>query len=258
MVKVRTAKFVRGLGFTIVSLWVGLGLLPAFGNKSIISLSGMMGSSVTTVLLRIPKPVLLPSASTALSVQVRDANGQPVTGAIVNFITSAGTVNPVTLTADGSGTATAIYTANNNQGQAIITAEVNGVTATAFVEIRNMLQTDASTNAVTVETSADRRKPGEQATIIATILDAAGQPVKDENVTFFSSLGELNPASGITGVDGKTVSTFTAGNDNGQASIVALSGYASGTTKIQVAGEPVATATPVVSGYKIYLPSIAR
>jgi hypothetical protein len=55
---------------------------------------------------------------------------------------------------------------------------------------------------------------GTTCTVTATITDANGNPVKDVTVNWTSSgCGSVDPITGVTGSDGTTPTTFTAGNN---------------------------------------------
>jgi hypothetical protein len=235
-----------GLGLMLISVlfWMGANSLPALGRTHAASSLAKAGDGVAAILLHSQTVVLSPNSSTGLTVLVRDAAGRPVAGVAVDFSADFGTVAPATVTSDENGVAETTYTATSRHGQVVITADVNGVTDTAYVEIRSASPSEVSTNTVAPATNVNKRKPGEQATITVTVFDPSGKPIKGEPVTFFGSLGEVNPASGITDAAGKVATTFTAGNYNGKANIVALSGYGSGTIEVEVIGAPVENPTP--------------
>src|SRR5262245_31017491 len=81
------------------------------------------------------------------------------------------------------------------------------------------IQLTANTNVLPINGST---------TIIAQVLEAAGTPPHSgTHVTFTTSLGSLQPSDVSTDVGGRAFTTFLAGNNNGTATISALSGGAS-------------------------------
>jgi uncharacterized protein YfaS (alpha-2-macroglobulin family) len=255
MQQLRAARMSLGLALVSV-LWLGAHALPALSSTT--ALPAKPGAGAATILLRSRTMVLAPNSSALLAAQVRDTEGRPVSGATVSFSANSGAVVPAKVVSDGNGAAEMVYTANSGQGQVVITAEANGARDVVYLEIRNTGLPEGSSNTVALAASADKRKPGEQATITVTVLDPSGNPVRGETVTLFGSLGEVSPASGVTDAAGKATSIFTAGNSSGQARIVALSGSGSGATEVQVIGASVATPTPVPVDRRVLLPLTTR
>lgn len=214
-------------------------------------------ANAAVILLHSQAAILLPKSSTVLSVQVRDANGHPFAGVPVRFSADSGAVSPATVVSDVGGVAATTYTADTGLGQVVVAAEVNGAIETAYLEIRSSVLSEPATNTVVVDANVDKQKPGDQTAITVIVLDPSGAPVIGETVTIFSSFGEVNPASATTNLDGKVTSTFTAGNYNGRARIVALSGNGSGATDIQVIGPVFTTPTPIATGCGVFISPLA-
>src|SRR5204862_5331897 len=81
------------------------------------------------------------------------------------------------------------------------------------------IQLTASTNVLPVNGTT---------TVIAQVLEPAGTPPHSgTHVTFTTSLGTVQPAEAETDIGGRAIATFLAGNNNGTATITALSGGAS-------------------------------
>jgi uncharacterized protein (TIGR03437 family) len=68
----------------------------------------------------------------SLTVQIKDANGNPISGATIAFAVTSGnaTVNPTTATTNSQGTASTIATAAQSPGSIVVTASYLSVSAT--------------------------------------------------------------------------------------------------------------------------------
>jgi len=79
------------------------------------------------------------AATAPLAVKVLDANGNPITGAIVTWALTAGggTISATSSTTDASGIAIVMYTAGLTSGTATITATVSSLTPVTFTETIN-------------------------------------------------------------------------------------------------------------------------
>jgi len=141
------------------------------------------------------------------------SEGQPVVGENLRFGITAGQIESQSLVAtDGSGQAS-IQIRSSSAGPATITvaSDETGDPATQhsieFVATTpaNLSLSSSSTRVATTDTSA----------ITALVSDANGNPVKNQEVVFYSADlkgGQLNPASAVTNSEGEATVTFTAGN----------------------------------------------
>lgn len=78
----------------------------------------------------------LPSEqSTALTIQLRDAAGQPVAGELVTFFGALGTVTPTSAVTDANGRATARFQAGRIAGQGLISALAGAATHSASIQV---------------------------------------------------------------------------------------------------------------------------
>src|SRR3954463_15589742 len=74
--------------------------------------------------------------------------------------------------------------------------------------------------------------------IIAQVIEAGGTPPHSGTlVTFTTSLGTVQPSSAETDIQGRVIVRYSAGTNNGTATITAISGgvSASGTNAIKIA-----------------------
>ncbi|MCX6047960.1 MAG: Ig-like domain-containing protein [Chloroflexi bacterium] len=212
-------------------------------------------SNPPALLLLQADALVLPMNNGAAQVtaRVRDAQGNPVAGSLVQFQSVLGSVNPTIATTDGNGAATATFQATGTAGHALITANVNDLNREAAIQLVNPA-TSATTNALTLDFGPSQLDPGQTATINAVLRDSAGQPVAGELVTLFGSLGEVTPASAMSDATGHVTASYHAGSNAGAAMITALAGVAAKSVTFQV-GAPGA---PDPSAHKVFLPMVSR
>jgi hypothetical protein len=72
---------------------------------------------------------------TALTIQLRDAAGQPVAGELVSFFGALGEVSPASAVTDADGRATAQFQAGTISGQALITALAGSVSKSVSIQV---------------------------------------------------------------------------------------------------------------------------
>jgi hypothetical protein len=95
--------------------------------------------------------------------------------------------------------------------------------------------------------------------IIAQVIEASGTPPHSGTlVTFTTSLGSVQPSSAETDVQGRVVVRYSAGTNNGTATITAISGgvSASGTNAIKIAVGTAAAGRIAVNANPTQIPSI--
>ena len=156
-----------------------------------------------------------PGATVQLMAEVRDENGNVMSGATVSWSSSAPTVAAV----DGSGLVT---TAGN--GTATITATAGSATGTAAVTVAQ-----APNSVVVLPAEATTAILGEPLRLVAEAFDENGHAVEGAEFTWSSSDDQ------VAGVDGSGLVT-TVGN--GTATITASAGSVSGSTRITVVENP--------------------
>ncbi|MBX2824920.1 MAG: Ig-like domain-containing protein [Gammaproteobacteria bacterium] len=148
------------------------------------------------------------------TIQVRwISDGQPIIGQQLRFgITAGQIVTSNLVTTDGSGNAS-IQVSSSSAGPGTITvaAADDGDPATQH-DIEFVATTPAT---LALSSSSSRVATTDSSTITALVTDVNGNPVKNQEVVFYSADlkgGQLNPASGTTNSEGEATSTFTAGN----------------------------------------------
>lgn len=194
--------------------------------------------------------------ATPLTVRVRDEVGRPVPGVEVQFQSDLGTVTPGSVTTDAAGQASATFTAGGSPGQALVTAQANGLAQQTAIQLVKP-GGDATTHQLALEFASGKLEHGQQATLSAILRDASGQPVAGELVSFFGSLGVVSPASAMSDANGRVTATYRAGDAPGRAMVTALAGYSSRSATFQV-GAPVTPPPPPGGQHSIHLPVVTR
>jgi adhesin/invasin len=190
------------------------------------------------------------TATTTLTVTVKDANGNPVPGQSVTLASSgsANTLTPTSGNTDAAGRLTATLRSS--------VAETKTVTATAGAIVKTTNVTfaagapSAATSTFTASPTSLTANGTSTSTVTVTVLDAQGNPVASQAVSLASSgtANTFTPASGSTNAAGvftatlastraeaKTV-TATAGSLTKNATVTFVAGAPSGTTTTFVAG----------------------
>src|SRR3954467_13903854 len=113
---------------------------------------------------------------------------------------------------------------------------VSAAWLTAACERVPLLAPSGSTITLTASTTA---LPANGTTdIIAQVIEAGGAPPHSGTlVTFTTSLGTVQPSSAETDIQGRVIVRYSAGTNNGTATITAISGgvSASGSNAIKIA-----------------------
>lgn len=208
----------------------------------------------TLLLLQADALVLPMTNGTAqLTARVRDAQGNPVAGSVVQFQSDLGNVTPNSATTDANGVANTVFQAIGGAGRALVTATTGELSREAAIQLVNPA-TSATSNVLALDFGASQLNPGQEAAISAVLRDAAGQPVAGELVTLFGSLGEVTPASAMSDANGRITATYRAGQNAGPATITALAGVAAQSVTFQV-GTP---GVPNQATPKTFLPMVHR
>lgn len=180
----------------------------------------VIGSVVTTAS---NGSIPVTSGSTVIRAVVRDSANALVSGAIVDFTTTAGALSGATATTDANGVAQITLTAGAQVLTARIEASISG-----FVGSTNVNFTAGVPNTVVVSAAPNVVNPGDSSTITAYVVDASPSqnPVVGETVTFSiptkgSGLPTLAVATAVTNVNGLAVVTYTAGAGTGNDTVSA-------------------------------------
>jgi hypothetical protein len=178
---------------------------------------------------------------------VRDQVGQPAASVDVQFTGSLGSVSSAVAPTNVSGVVTSTFTAGIDPGQATVVAACGSLTQTVSFQLGG----PQVIGPLILEVSATELGPRQEATVTVLVRDESASPVGGELVTLFGSLGEISPARDLSDGDGQVTATFTPGRVAGQATIVALAGYASSSANFQIG--------PLLElDQKVFLPLILR
>ncbi len=180
------------------------------------------------------------------SVRVVDRFGNPVSGAIVQFVVTGGGANVVgsTQTTNAAGVATVgAVVLGATPGTTTIAARVAGVPDVTFT-VTGLSGPPArlvrvSGDSQTVVAFRNSPRP-----VVVQVLDVAGFPVRNATVTFAlsnSATGALTATSAVTDSLGRASTTFTA---NGSAGVNTITATAGSLTPVQFV---VTTTTNVVA-----------
>jgi len=188
-----------------------------------------------------------PAANTQVSVgstQVMTvrylSNGTPQVGKTVLFTSTAGTMTPTSTVTDASGTASATITGTIS-GPALVQATLSGagVAAQATLPIDFVALTPAKLVLQATPTAIGPNQGGatnQQAQIVATVTDAAGNVVPGITVNFTRisdpSGGTLNQASSVTDLTGQATAQYIAGPLTTASNGVQLRATVSGSTTV--------------------------
>ena len=198
--------------------------------------------------------------STALSapfiVEVRDQNGDGLSGVTVAFAVTAGggTLSASSVTTDSSGQAESTLTLGSSTGTNTVTATVSGITAITF--------TATGTAEDLVATTLDRISGSDQTATVSTVLDDPfvvevqdqnGDVLSGATVAFAVTIGNgtLSDTSVTTDSNGRAESTLTLGSTAGSNRAVASVSGITQTRNFNATGTAVvltATALAEVSG----------
>lgn len=227
------------LVFTVSSLrWPALTVLLAVFTLSACDKVPLLAPTSSTINLTVNTTVVPVNGTAEVTASVTESAGTPVhNGTVVTFTSSFGTIEPAEARTNG-GKATVRFIASTQSGTAQIGA-FSGATRSETVEIlvggaaaeRLVLRANPQTISAT-----DGRSE-----IIATVLDAAGNPLRGVPVTFSAGTGQVSPGQAITDDNGEARTTFT-GSRSGE--ITATAGSQTETVAITVASPGVAITPP--------------
>ncbi|MDP2645832.1 MAG: invasin domain 3-containing protein [Desulfobacterales bacterium] len=145
-------------------------------------------------------------SSTIIRAAVKDTGGNNVAdGQTVSFSTTAGTLSSATAPTT-NGVATVTLTSPTLVGAATITATIGGVSGTTSV---SFFPGPVSTIALTATPANLTANGTSKSTLVATVLDANGNPVNAETLTFSVQFGTLANLTVVT-AGGVATNQYTA------------------------------------------------
>lgn len=160
------------------------------------------------------------TTQTVIRATVFDKNNNPIPGALVTFTTTIGTLSASSDLTDTSGIASVMLTSATKAGTATITADCHGVKATVPIQF-----VGGQGKNISVQIIPASIKPGNSATVIATLTDANGNPLGGMQLDFVISQnntgGNVSPVSQSTSDNGQAIVVYTAGATEGTDQIKA-------------------------------------
>lgn len=157
-----------------------------------------------------------------------EQSGAPVSGAVIDFSTTRGTLSSSQATTDGSGEATVSISANN-AGPAVITAvNPDGTSVQRGVEF---IATTPDT--VELQASPFTVPTNDQSAITAIVRDPAGNLVKNQVVSFNltdTTGGSLSVAQATTDSQGRAQTFYNATNTTSSVDGVRIDATVQGTS----------------------------
>ena len=184
------------------------------------------------------------TSQTVIRAIVTDINGAPAVGITVDFSTTLGTLDPVSVPTNAIGIAQTTLTSATTTGIATVTATT---ATTGFVDSLEVTFTSTSPPPINVKvfevtaSSDEIVADGDSNTAIrAYIEDEDGDPVVDRVVAFTASYGTLSDATAATGPTGIAEVILTSSSTVGLSVVTAsITGF-SGQVEVNfVAGSPV-------------------
>ncbi|PVZ87889.1 invasin [Serratia sp. S1B] len=195
------------------------------GNTATVMLNGDSSNLDSTKSTLTANPVSIVANGTATSVvtlTLKDVNDNTVSGQTVTFATSLGAVGIASETVAGSGIYTATLTAGTLAGKANITVKVNGNTLsnTATVTLNGDSSKLAPTKSTLTANPVSIVANGTATSVVTlTLKDVNDNTVSGQTVTFTTSLGAVGIASETVAGSGIYTATLTAGTLAGKANI---------------------------------------
>ncbi|MBW8846063.1 MAG: Ig-like domain-containing protein [Burkholderiales bacterium] len=173
----------------------------------------IVGESPTATMTLSNSTINSTTASSTVSVLVRDVAGNPVSGQLVQFSSQFGLVkfDASTALTDATGLAkvTATPSVSSSNGADVIKASVtvNNIAATDSKPVQVVSAASPGTPVLQLSLSSTSVSSAVPATVTATLTDSRGQPVAGQVATFtvVRGLGRTNVGTALTDVNGKAV-----------------------------------------------------
>jgi adhesin/invasin len=160
------------------------GVTGADGRASGTATLEVIGPDTVTVTPRSHALTANGTSHTTVTALVHDAEGNPVSGAVVTFSSGSGSTSslsftPVSATTDAGGAASTVATSSTHAGAVVLTASEGTAAGTATVRL-------TGARFVTAGFSGGRIAADGSSTSTATamVVDGSGAPVPDETVDF--------------------------------------------------------------------------
>lgn len=162
------------------------------------------------------------------------SDGTPVTGRDLVFSTTAGEIVGFSTVRSNLAGEAPVILRSNSAGPATITVEGPNGTPKTSIDVEFVA---INAHRIAIDASSSRVHTNETSTILATVTDLNGNPVKNKVVDFTSADlkgGQLNPASAKSNSAGVASVTFTAGDNATDLNDIEIQASVKGTSLIDV------------------------
>lgn len=190
-------RFVTGLLITAAAAGCSSDkdVIPSASSVAIISGNNQTATVATSV-------------SSPLVIQVKDQNGNPMSGVTVTFTSTGGaTLGSNSAVTDASGNASTTVTLGNTSGAVTVTATANGISTPAVFSITSTAAAAASLTIVSGNNQSAAAGTSLAAALVAKVTDQYGNAIAGATIDWTTTGGTLaGSAQSITDATG-TVST---------------------------------------------------
>jgi hypothetical protein len=213
---------------------------------------GSSGNVKTIILQAVPANISAAGATAQLIALVRDVNGQPAAGVLVDFTTTVGRLSRLTDTTNGGGLATTalVVQPSDVTNQTSITVTANAAAADGSLVTGTAMLSLLTNAAASISVSASPGQIPASASnvtinLTALVLNAEGAAVPAANVSFSATLGTLSKTgivptdSGGVATDTLLVSSVPAGTTG-----ITVTATVTGSGGTQIMGTTTITITP--------------
>jgi adhesin/invasin len=196
----------------------------------------LLAPTESTITLNVSTTTVPVNGTAQIIASVTEKPGTPVqNGTVVTFTSSFGTIEPAEAETE-NGKATVVFRAGQQSGTAVIGAFSGAARAqTLEVKVGGAAAATLVVRAQPQTVSAN----GGSSEIVATVLDASGNPLPGVPVTFSTDAGQVNPGQSVTDSNGEARSTLTTSRN---AVVTARVADKSATVSV-VASSPAVTIT---------------
>jgi hypothetical protein len=213
-------------------------LLFAVATLSACDKVPLLAPTESTITLTVSTTVVPVNGTAEVTASVTESAGTPVqNGTVVTFTSSFGTIDPHEARTEG-GKATVRFVASTQSGTAKIGA-FSGATRATEVEV--LVGGAAAARIVARADPQTIPASGGTTDIVATVVDAAGNPLRGVPVTFTTTAGQFSAGQAITDANGEARTTLTAPRS---ATVTAAAGGQSTTVEVTASSPTVTIAAP--------------
>jgi adhesin/invasin len=162
-------------------------------------------------------------ASAPITAVVHNSAGTALPNVEVRWrvLSGGGSLQTVVDTTDASGNASTVYYSPAPAG----TVKVEALSGSATHDFTMTIVADTIGTLIAYGGNNAAALVGNPLTLTARATDRFGNPIKGVDVSWTTSSGQLQAASGTTDSTGKTTNVITVGPDTGKVSIVATSRF---------------------------------